>query len=77
VGGAAAHEEADVARQRRAAAARRNRSFKGYIAHLCRKNPVAVFRLLAAILDVENKEENRRLRQEARLARAGHRRGPR
>lgn len=52
-----------------------DRGFDGYVARLFRKDAKALGRILMAIIDLENKEENRRLRREARRARAQHRRG--
>jgi hypothetical protein len=63
------HEEAEMAPPQRPGAGKRD--VDGYILNLIRKNPKAAMRLLLAIVELENKEESRRLRQ----ARAGRRRG--
>jgi hypothetical protein len=69
-------EEADLAPRRPPPAGKRGkRDFDGYICNLGRKNPNAMLKLLGVILDLENKELGRRLRREAALAGARHRRG--
>jgi hypothetical protein len=68
-------KEVNVARREGPDTANRgDRSVEGYIGRLWRKDPVAIGRLLLALLDAENNEENRELRREAARARARQRR---